>query len=410
MNIADGLKKEQCTGCGLCSQICPAKCIVMIENSEGFLYPKVDSESCVHCDLCVNKCPILSDGVLSHDEQYPQYYDAINKNEEELKRASSGGVFSALANIILRDGGYVCGCVYNEQMDAVHVLSNNRNTIMRMYGSKYVQSNISNCFYDIRGKLQNGVKVLFTGTACQVAALKSYLGKEDENLYTVDILCHGVPSPGLFRLFVNCLNKKYNHRVVDIKFRDKEKKGWGSEHRTSVLYDNGKKIWPFMPAYFSAFFYGLNLRESCYQCRFAGTNRVSDLTIGDFWGSWQKYGKRFKEGISVISINSDKGNVLFTRIQETFSFVEKLSQQEAICSNDNFYHPVKRPKERDSFYIDLTKYKLCAKRTYFAKTYRKKILASFYGAVIPERIRIKLHVFLHCLKGRTSNNRIKNDL
>lgn len=401
MNIADGLKKEQCAGCGLCSQICPAKCIVMIENSEGFLYPKVDSESCVHCDLCVNKCPILSDGVLSHDVQYPQYYDAINKNEEELRRASSGGVFSALANIILRDGGYVCGCVYNEQMEAVHVLSNNRNTIMRMYGSKYVQSNISGCFCDIKGKLQNGEKVLFTGTACQVAALKSFLGIEYENLYTVDILCHGVPSPGLFRLYVNYLNKKYNHRVVDIKFRDKEKNGWGSEHRTSVLYDNGIKKWPFMPAYFSAFFYGLNLRESCYQCRFAGTYRVSDLTIGDFWGSWQKYSKRFKEGISVVSINSNKGHDLFTRIQEYFEFVEKLSQQDAICSNDNFVHPVKRPKERDSFYKDLVKYKQCFFRTYSAKTYRKKIVASFYGALIPESIRISVHKFLDFNKKKT---------
>lgn len=391
MNILDKLQKEQCAGCGLCSQICPSKCISMIENSEGFLYPDVNSSICVHCSLCINYCPIISDAVFNSCDNEPKYYDAINKDDKELKLASSGGVFSALANITLREGGYVCGCVYNEQMEAVHVVSNERNTIMRMYGSKYVQSNISDCYTKIKGILDTGVKVLFSGTACQVAALKSFLGKNYENLYTVDILCHGVPSPGLFRLFVNHFNNKTNQKVLDIKFRDKEKKGWGSEHRTSVLYDNGKKIWPFMPAYFSAFFYGLDLRESCYQCRFAGTNRVSDMTIGDFWGSWKKYGKRFKEGISVISINSAKGNILFSNIQDSFVFVEKLSKQEAICSNDNFVHPVKRPKERDSFYKDLAKYKQCSLRTYSARTYRKKIISSFYGAVIPEVIRIFIH-------------------
>lgn len=393
MNIAEQLSRERCTGCGLCSKICPVECISMKEDAEGFLYPKVDNDKCADCMLCINKCPVLSNSVCFSDAGSTQYYAVINKNVEELKLASSGGVFSALSDFIFGEGGYVCGCVYNEKMEATHIVTNDRSTVKLMYGSKYVQSNIINCYGIVKEILQHGGKVLFTGSACQVAALKSYLGVEYKSLYTVDILCHGVPSPGLFRLFVNHLNEKKKARVVDIKFRDKEKNGWGSEHRTSVTYDNGKKIWPFMPAFFSAFFYGLDLRESCYQCRFAGTNRVSDMTIGDFWGSWKKYGKRFKEGISVISINSSKGMTLFDNIRDNFMFVDMLTQKEAICSNDNFVHPVKRPRERDSFYKDLSKYKLCSIRTYFAYTYRKKILASFYGAVVPESIRIKLHSF-----------------
>ncbi len=391
MNITEKLQKDLCTGCGLCSQICPLKCITMCEDEEGFVYPNVDNDRCSNCSFCIKKCPVLSDEVLFSDINETQYYAAINKNIDELKIASSGGVFSALADFILCDGGSVCGCVYNDKMEAVHVVTSERNTIKRMYGSKYVQSNILDCYGIIKEKLEHGEKVLFTGTACQVAALKSFLGSEQEFLYTVDILCHGVPSPSLFRMFVNHLNERKKGRVIDIKFRDKEKKGWGSEHRTSVTFDNGRKIWPFMPAYFSSFFYGLDLRESCYHCRFAGTNRVSDLTIGDYWGSWKKYRKRFKEGISVISINTLKGKKLFSEIQNNFSFVESLTLKEAISSNDNFVHAVKRPVERDKFYEGLIKYKQCCKRTYSAKSYRKKIIISFYGAVVPEKIRIGLH-------------------
>ena len=398
MNIVEELSRNKCTGCGLCSKICPINCISMKEDTEGFLFPNVNTLKCVNCNKCINNCPVLSDSTSSSSFNETQYYAVINKNEDELKLASSGGVFSALADYIIRENGSVCGCVYNQKMEAIHVVTKERKTINQMYGSKYVQSNILNCFELIKSRLDNGELVLFSGTACQVAALKSYIGEDYELLYTVDVLCHGVPSPGLFRLFVNHFNSKGIGRVVDIKFRDKEKKGWGSEHRTSVKYDNGKKVWPFMPAYFSAFFYGIDLRESCYQCKFAGTKRVSDLTIGDFWGSWKKYGKRFKDGISVISINSSKGMHLFSNIQDYFLFVEELSQPEAISSNDNFVHAVKRPKERDTFYKGLVKYNQCSKRTYSARTYRKKILVSFYGAVIPEKFRFMLHSFSRFIK------------
>lgn len=394
MSIAEKLPREQCTGCGLCSQICPIKCIAMKEDSEGFLFPNVDNNQCVHCSLCTKKCPILSDSVIFSDSGKAKYYAAIIKNEEELKLASSGGVFSVLADLVLRKGGSVCGCVYNERMEAVHVVSKEHKTIVRMYGSKYVQSNILDCYEIIKRKLENREKVLFSGTACQVAALKSFLEIEYEGLYTVDILCHGVPSPGLFRLFVKNFDNMEDSRVVEIKFRDKEKNGWGSEHRTSVTYQNGKKIWPFMPAYFSAFFYGLDLRESCYQCKFTRTNRVSDITIGDYWGSWKKYGKRFREGISVISINTNKGIRLFDSIIDKLDFNDHLEQEDAILSNDSFVHSVDRPKERDTFYKKLNKYNKLWIRTYFTKTCIKKTLVSIYGAIIPEKIRIFLHMYL----------------
>lgn len=394
MNVTEKLPKKQCMGCGVCSQLCPAKCIAMRVDSEGFLYPSVDKSKCVDCNLCVKKCPILSDTVIFSNSNETKYYAAIIKDQEELKLSSSGGVFSTLADHILHEGGYVCGCVYNDRMEAVHVVSKDQNTIRRMYGSKYVQSNILECYSVINEILLRGEKVLFTGTACQVAALKAFLGKEYEGLYTVDILCHGVPSPGLFRLFVEHLSKKEESQVLDIRFRDKEKNGWGSEHRTSVTYANGKKKWPFMPAYFSAFFYGLDLRESCYCCKYAGTKRVSDLTIGDYWGSWKKYGKRFREGISVVSVNSKRGELLFNSISRSLLKKDELSIGEAVWSNDNFDHPVKRPMERDDFYTRIDNYRSILKKTYTARTYRKKIIISLYGVLLPEKVRLSIHKIL----------------
>jgi len=394
MNILEALPKDKCSGCGLCSEVCPKKCIAMNENHEGFLYPEIDKSKCIECQACVKKCPILSGESLFGDSMDSKYYAVIAHDKDLLKQSSSGGVFGILAKHLLDLGGSVCGCVYNENLEAVHVVTEDEDCVKRMYGSKYVQSNILNCYEPVKKSLQAGKKVLFTGTACQIAAIKSYLGREYSNLYTVDILCHGVPSPGLFRKFVKHLEKKANNKVVDIKFRDKSKNGWGSEHRTSVTYDNGKKKWPFMPAYFSAFFYGLSLRESCYKCKFAGVNRVSDMTIGDYWGSWKKYGKRFNEGISVVSVNTEKGFELFTTVRSDFSFLEEVTQKEAIQSNDNFMHAVKRPKERDSFYQDQERYSTIFWKTYGAKSYRKKVLASIYGAVVPEKIRLAVHRML----------------
>lgn len=393
VKVTEILNRNKCTGCGLCLIICPVNCISMKKDEEGFLYPIIDNNKCINCGNCKKKCAILSQKYLYNNFEEPQYYAAILRDNDTLKHSSSGGVFIALAKYVILNGGFVCGCIYNEKMEAIHVISNKIDIINRMMGSKYVQSDITECYSEIKYKLYNKCKVLFTGTACQIAALKSYLEKDYEELYLVDILCHGVPSPGLFKQFVNHLSKRGT--ILDIKFRDKEKNGWGSEHRTSVLYKDKGKKWLFMPAYFSAFFYGLSLRESCYNCKFARKERISDITIGDYWGSWKKYKKRFTEGISVISINTNKGRNIFNKILSNFSFVERLNQEEAIYSNDNFFHPVVRPNERSFFYKNLnSNYKLFI-RTYLAKTYRIKVLKSIYGVIIPEKIRIFIKKIIH---------------
>jgi coenzyme F420-reducing hydrogenase beta subunit len=386
------IDKNVCTGCGLCTEKCPPKCISMQMDGEGFFAPVVDESLCANCGRCLRICPTTAaaDRLYYQDER--EYFASIISHKETLLKSSSGGVFGVLADYVLQHGGYVCGCVYNADMQAEHMIANRREDVERMFGSKYVQSRANQCFAEIKRLLEEGNTVLFTGTACQVAALRLYLGGEYEKLLCVEILCHGVPSPGLFGAYVKHLEKKLGGRVLSVQFRNKEKHGWGSEHRTCVVYQkNGrqKKYRPILPAYFSAFFYGLNLRESCYRCRFAKPERVADWTIGDFWGYWVKYKRRFTEGISVVGINSQKGKQLAESVRGRFVFYDPLTQKEAVKSNDNFEHPVKRPHEREDFYnaVDQKGYKGLWKKTYLGKTHRKKILASIYGAFVPAKIR-----------------------
>lgn len=391
--------RNECTGCGLCAMKCPKQCISMDEDEEGFRYPKIDTMKCIKCGICIALCPSTSISNLLFNKAERKYFCGIIKDKDMLLKCSSGGVFGALAEYILSIGGYVCGCVYNDNMEATHILSNQKQDIERMFGSKYVQSRSEHCFFEIRKHLEENKNVMFTGTACQIAALHIYLRKEYKTLYCVEIICHGVPSPGLFRQYKKYLEKKLNGKIKDIRFRDKRKYGWGSEHRTCVIYEKANKIFeyrPMLPAYFSAFFYGLNLRESCYSCRYARSERVADLTIGDFWGSWKKYQKRFREGISVVGINTNKGRILTTNIFNMLNFYEDLLENEAIVSNDNFTHPIKRPLERNNFYNGIIRngYKGLWKKTFLSKTYKKKTLVSIYGIFVPEKIRLFLHLII----------------
>lgn len=396
-NTIEQIDKQQCTGCGLCAEKCPKDCIFMVEDGEGFRFPQIDPTKCVECGLCVRSCPTTFVSDTLYSKYRRTYYCGIIKDKEMLIKSSSGGVFGVLAEYIISIGGYVCGCIYTDDLEAVHTLSNRKQDIEKMYGSKYVQSRAEHCFPEIESHLMAEDIVMFTGTACQIAALRLYLGKDYSNLYCVEILCHGVPSPGLFEKYKQYLEKKLGGTVIDIRFRDKRRNGWGSEHRTCIIYEKNGKLCenrPILPAYFSAFFYGLNLRESCYQCRFATSERVADLTIGDFWGSWNKYKKRFHEGISVVGVNTEKGYELSENISGRFDFYEVLPENEAIVSNDNFTHPIKRPPERTCFYDGILSqgYRGLWKKAYLSKSYRRKTLASIYGAFVPENIRIMIHI------------------
>lgn len=384
----DKVGRDNCSGCSLCSLACPHKCISMQADKEGFLQPVIETSICVDCSVCYKVCPCKEDFGI---ERTPVYYAAAISNKSLLKKSSSGGLFIALASSFIERGGYVCGCVFNDQMAAEHICTNDIEKVKHMMGSKYVQSNITTCMGNVKALLNDNHKVLFTGTACQVAAVKQYT-KDPDNLFCVDILCHGVPSPLYFKKYVDYLQKKHNGRLTKIEFRNKDKRGWGAEHRTYYEIEKGGTVKghrPFLPAYFSAFFWGINLRESCYHCKFTGINRVSDITIGDFWGSWNYFKKMFTEGISIASINTDKGRELFDSIKCDFNLCEEIPQKDALGSNTNFYHPTVKPVIRDGFYKDLDKrnYAQLRMRVFFNKAIRRQLMVSLYGLLMPEFVK-----------------------
>ena len=349
----ESINKKDCCGCSLCVNVCVRKCISMQSDIEGFLVPVINKEECINCGLCYNKCPVNG---KYETENRSRYFASAIANKKELLKSSSGGTFVLLARYILSQSGYVCGCVFDDNMKAVHICSNKVKDIYRMMGSKYVQSSLEYALLDVKRLLKDDKKVLFTGTACQIAAVKS-LFPNTENLYLVDILCHGVPSPLFFRKYVEYLEKKHNGKLIKLEFRNKEKLGWGSEHRTYYEIECNGKIKgyrPILPAYFCSFFYGTNLRES-----------------------------------SIASINTKKGLELFEAIRSGMSFCDEIPKDKGKGTNTNFYCPTFRYASRDNFYKGMAykKYEDFIWRIYFDKFTRKKFITSIYGRFIPQKVK-----------------------
>ena len=284
-------KKEDCCGCNACVQICPKNCILMKEDEEGFKYPCVDEKGCIECGLCKKVCPIIkSKGQSSNNNVMPKAIGGWYKNDDVRFKSSSGGAFHLFAEYILNNGGVVYGCTLNESLEAVHIGVETMNELHLLYGSKYVQSDIGNVYKNVKEKLESGRKVLFVGTPCQAAGLKSYLQKDYNNLYTCDFICHGVPSPLVFRKYIDYLEHKYGDKVTGFRFRNKDD-GWrptGQQMGTLVEFKSGN-VKKFMPAYKDAYMNGflddLYLRPSCYNCQFKKLPKnYADVSIADFWG------------------------------------------------------------------------------------------------------------------------------
>lgn len=273
--------KSQCCGCEACRNICPKQCILMQEDKEGFLYPEVNLADCIDCGLCEIACPVLHPA----KERIPVAVCAAKHYDDNIRLASSsGGVFTFIAEQVIDEGGVVFGARFNDQWEVIHDYVETKEKLSCFRGSKYVQSRIGDTYKQVLHFLQSGRKVLFTGTSCQIVGLKLFLRKEYDNLLTVDVICHGVPSPKVWKKYLTEITSTKCSQVTNISFRDKQK-GW---HNYFLSVKSSGKELSNIPAYSGVyshlFLADLMLRPSCYSCPAKSGKSCSDITLGDFWG------------------------------------------------------------------------------------------------------------------------------
>ena len=358
------IDEKSCYGCTACLNVCPRKAISMKENSEGFLYPSIDKEKCINCGLCTKICPFISK--YNKNDNTQEFYAAQASDQDVLMKSSSGGLFYTFSNYVLKKDGYVCGAVFDDDFTVIHILSNKKTDILRMMGSKYVQSNLNNVFIGVKSKLESGNMVLFTGTPCQVAGLKKYLLKDYDNLITVDLICHGTPSQKIFDEYIKFLNKD----LINYKFRDKEKNGWSFAGSIKYKKDNKileKNILSTNDSYMNLYLNNLIYRKPCYDCKFASINRVSDITIGDCWNvdGLSNYFNE-KKGVSLLITNTKKGSDFFKNIESDLKIV-KISINDIKKENNNLFSPTGYIPERDLIYDEF----VAKGFSYVAKKYCK---------------------------------------
>lgn len=349
MRIEDFINKEKrrlCSGCMACKDACPTSSIHLETFDDGFIYPVVNPDTCVNCNKCLNVCPVHT---INKNNERQVLYSGVAKDIVKVFAASSGGVFGAIAEKLIEEGYYVCGAAWDSGMNLNHTLISTVEELNRLLKSKYVQSNIEGIYTRINALLRDGKKVFFVGTPCQVSALKNYTNNH-ENLLTADIICHGVPSQRMFNDYISYLNYINGGKVIDFSFRVKNNK-FKHAHGYRYTYEkNGKHktvegIYSDSPYYY-AFKTYMIFRESCYECKYATTNRVGDITLGDFW-SIEKYDPKANSdiGVSLVISNSERGSEAIRKI-DSVSFREyPLSY--GIETNYSLSKVTKRPDTYD---------------------------------------------------------------
>lgn len=382
MNVSV-IEKNKCFGCSACVQSCSKNAITMAMDKEGFLFPSVNKQKCTDCSLCLKKCPSYSPAKWQNYEQ--KVYAAVYKNDEICKKSASGGAFSAFAKNILEKNGTVFGCAYDKDLNAIQVKIDSLSELEKLQGSKYVFSDVKNTFYEVKKILESGKNVLYSGRPCQIAGLLKFLGKDYENLLTVDLVCHGVPSQLLFTKYLEWLGKKNSGKIIYYGFRDKDVCGWscGGKIKTKT---KTKTIEASCDPYYASFLRGETYRLSCYECPFACTSRVSDISICDFWGIENFYPDfDTSNGVSGIILNSKKGRLFFETCQSNFNLKEAM-MDELKAFNTNLNHPTKMPQKRKTVYEDcLVGGKFVPKVEYFSPI--KLWVTRTLSKIIPGKIK-----------------------
>lgn len=340
----------ECCGCTACANICNHEAISMMPDALGFLYPVVDNNKCTHCGLCETVCSFNEYYDTSLNLEAPLAFGARQKDINEVMKSRSGAVFAALSDYVLDNDGVVYGAGYTDHFRVKHKRATTKDERDEFRGSKYVQSDLNVVFRQVKQDLKENRLVLFSGTACQISGLRSYIGnKLRENLILVDIVCHGVPSPYIWRDYIAYLERKNNDTIVSLNFRDKARYGWNMHKETFIFSkDSESKTFKYL------FYKSLYFRKSCYSCHFANTRRPSDITLADYWGVEKNLPNinADNKGCNLILANTCKGFKLFEAIKEKLNFSEvrlKSSLQ------PNLQHPSDMPVQRDQFEKDYTR-------------------------------------------------------
>jgi coenzyme F420-reducing hydrogenase beta subunit len=343
--------RDKCTGCAACFNVCPQRCISMVYDTEGFLSPEVDSEHCNKCGLCKSTCPVLRRSGSSCTV-YQRVYASWNHDESIRFESASGGAFSALATHVLDQNGVVFGAAFDDQMNVKHIAVSDKEELWRLRSSKYVQSDVGSSYVDVLSLLQEGKKVLFSGTPCQVAALCAVAGEENQNLVTCDLLCHGVASPGLFSEYVRYLESCFHAKLVSISFRNK-RHGWEIPSTVAVFWNGPQHILGDLEdSFMHGFLHNLTLRLACYQCPYARIDRNGDITLGDFWGIGESepFDQDRKKGVSLVLVNSERGSQLLEQSAGGLYLEERGIEETRNMAA--LSRPWPEPKNRNEFFSD----------------------------------------------------------
>lgn len=372
--------KKDCCGCWACENACPKHCISMVEDEEGFRYPQVDMDTCIDCHLCEKVCPVINAKADVAKEQ--KAFLLQHKDEKVLHESASGGAFTAIASYVIERGGVVFGAAYDKDFQVTHQYVETYEDLKIFRNSKYVQSLMGNAYQQAKEFLKQGRMVCFSGTPCQLEGLLNYLRKPYENLVTVDVMCHSITSPKIFRLYVEMQKEKYGDDIENIMFRDK--KPYGYKYSSMSVYRGGKQVYKEgveTDVYLRSFFCDMNVRPSCFDCKFKKQHHLTDFTIWDCFDV-RKFSKEMDndKGVTRILTNTDKANQILLDMNKVARIIE-IPVGDAVSGVKEMLHSVNMNPRRSAFYQECSKGNYLSLQTFFPVSTR---------AVLEKNIRLTL--------------------
>ena len=377
---------ENCTGCGACVQRCPKQCISWTTKEFDFRYPQVDEATCINCGLCEKVCPIDKELKVSIVQKA---YAAVHKDSSVLEKSTSGGAFTALADTIFSQDGVVYGAAMLNGMQVKHIRTENRTTFAELRSSKYLQSDTGTTYQMVEQDLKQGKVVLYSGTPCQIDGLKCFLRKEYENLYTADIVCHGVGSQAYFDRYMEFAKERYG-KIKALRFRSKEYAGWSCGGVVVVGTSNSEKKIPYRDFdnyYYSYFLSGDIYRKCCYSCKYANTKRVGDFSLGDYWGvEALNLPLQTENGCSLLLVNNERAEKLLETIVD-LDKVETTIEQAAHC-NKQLNEPSRLPESRQKRieeYVSMSGRQI---QKVYLRTHRKTVVKGKIKALMPYKLKL----------------------